>query len=101
MNRQGLFRSVTAVFGALIISSCSESRLRGPTAPVQSPSDHGSDGGLQNTATSGTTLKAIWWEKSYDSGISVSKTIDASGGTISIAQTGLSVSFPKGALTSP
>jgi hypothetical protein len=101
MNRLGLFRAVTVVFGALIISSCSESRLPDPTAPVEAVSDHGSDGGLLNTATSGVRLKALWWEKRYDRAVSVSKTIDASGGTISIAQTGLTVSFPKGALTSP
>jgi hypothetical protein len=92
---------VTVALGALIISSCSESRLPDPTAPVQALSDHGSDGGQLNTATSGARLKALWWERRYDRAISVSKTIDASGGTISIPQTGLTVSLPKGAVASP
>jgi hypothetical protein len=102
MNRVGLFRSVTALLGALIISSCSEPRIPDPTGPIQALSDHGSDGGpLSSTSTDGVKLKALWWEKTYDKAISVSKTIDAAGGTISIAQTGLTVSFPQGALASP
>ncbi|HEX9220924.1 MAG TPA: hypothetical protein VF858_10610 [Gemmatimonadaceae bacterium] len=58
-------------------------------------SDHGSDGG-----SSSLQLEALWWKDTYDRQISVSKTIDASGGTISIPQTGLTVSFPRGALQS-
>jgi len=42
----------------------------------------------------------LWWKDTYDRQISVSKTIDASGGTISLPQTGLTVSFPRGALQS-
>ena len=93
MNRLRLLLAVSLVLGGLIITSCSESGLPGPTSPTQAGSDHGSDGG-----SSSLQLKALWWKDTYDREISVSKTIDASGGTISIPQTGLTVSFPRGAL---
>jgi len=95
MNRLRLLLAVSLVLGGLIITSCSESGLPGPTSPTQAGSDHGSDGG-----SSSLQLKALWWKDTYDREISVSKTIDASGGTISIPQTGLTVSFPRGALQS-
>jgi len=95
MNRLRLLLAVSLVLGGLIITSCSESGLPGPTSPTQAGSDHGSDGG-----SSSLQLKALWWKDTYDRQISVSKTIDASGGTISIPQTGLTVSFPRGALQS-
>jgi len=102
MNRLGLFRSVSLVLGALIISSCTDAGLPGPTAPIEAVSDHGSDSGSPiSSATNSIELKALWWNDTYDREISVSKTIDASGGTISIPQTGLTVSFPRGALNSP
>ena len=95
MNRLRLLLAVSLVLGGLIITSCSESGLPGPTSPTQAGSDHGSDGG-----SSSLQLKALWWKDTYDRQIIVSKTIDASGGTISIPQTGLTVSFPRGALQS-
>ncbi|SRR6266550_1574404 len=101
MNRFGLFRSVSVFLGALIISSCSDASLPAPTAPVDAVSDHGSAGGSEtNTATNSLELRALWWKDRYDRSISVSKIIDASGGTIAIPQTGLTVSFPKGAVQS-
>jgi hypothetical protein len=103
MNRLGPFRSVTALLGALIIASCSESGLPAPTGPLQPLSDQGSgsDGGFLSSSTSQVKLRALWWERRYDRSISVSQTIDAAGGTISIPKTGLTVSFPQGALTGP
>ncbi len=95
MNRLRLLLAVSLVLGGLIITSCSDSGLPGPTSPTQAVSDHGSDGG-----SSSLQLEALWWKDTYDRQISVSKTIDASGGTISIPQTGLTVSFPRGALQS-
>jgi len=95
MNRLRLLLAVSLVLGGLIITSCSDSGLPGPTGPIAAASDHGSDGG-----SSSLQLKALWWKDTYDRQIIVSKTIDASGGTISIPQTGLTVSFPRGALQS-
>ena len=102
MNRLGLFRSVSVLLCALVISSCSDPGVPDPTAPVQSLAVRGSgpSDGVSSKTTSGTKLKALWWESRYDRSISVSMTIDAGGGTISIPKTGLTVSFPPGALTS-
>ena len=46
-------------------------------------------------------LRAVWWKSSYKNLVSVSKTIDASGGTIAIPSTGLTMSFPAGAVLAP
>jgi hypothetical protein len=45
-------------------------------------------------------LRAVSWKKPLDSPLTVSQTIDQSGGTISIPQTGLTIEFPAGAVTS-
>ena len=95
MNRLRLLLAVSLLLGVLIVSSSCSDWGPGPTAPIEAVSDHGWDGG-----SSSLQLKALWWKDTYDSQISVSKTIDASGGTISIPQTGLTVSFPRGALES-
>jgi len=46
-------------------------------------------------------LRAAWWSNRHSDQVRVSKTIDASGGTISIPETGLTVSFPVGAVSAP
>ncbi|HEY1952978.1 MAG TPA: hypothetical protein VGG76_09235 [Gemmatimonadaceae bacterium] len=56
---------------------------------------------LDSAQSTNLQLQALWWKQSLDQAVSVTKTIGASGGTISIAQTGLTVVFPAGALTSP
>ncbi len=43
----------------------------------------------------------MWWEKDYNDVIKVVKTIGPSGGTISIPETGLTMSFPAGAVSAP
>ena len=103
MFRLGLRRSFVIVIGALVLVSCSEGGISAPTAQVRALSDQGSgsDGGLLSSSTNQVKLRALWWDRGYDHAISVSKTIDAAGGTISIPQTGLTVSFPQGALTGP
>jgi hypothetical protein len=103
MFRLGLRRSLVIAMGALVLVSCSEGGISAPTAQVQASSDQswGSDAGQLSSSRNQVELKALWWNRGYDQAISVSKTIDAAGGTISIPQTGLIVSFPQGALTSP
>jgi hypothetical protein len=49
----------------------------------------------------GLQLKAVPWKHQLDGPITVSQTIDASGGTISIPETGLTIEFPGGAVLSP
>lgn len=53
------------------------------------------------TDATGLELRAAWWNKKHKDQVRVSKTIDASGGIISIPETGLTVSFPAGAVTAP
>ena len=107
MSRVGFIRSLAVVAGAVIIASCYEAGISGPntnqeriaaTAIVQPAADrlldHVSD-------VSRLDLKAVWWKKQHKDVIKVSKTIDQSGGTISIPETGLTLSFPAGAVAAP
>jgi hypothetical protein len=107
MSRVGSFRFLAVVAGAIIIASCSEAGISGPnanqeriaaTASVQPAAnrllDHVTDAGRLD-------LKAVWWKKQHKDVIRVSKTIDQSGGTISIPETGLTLSFPAGAVAAP
>ena len=89
----GLLRSASVLLGALFISSCSDSGLRAPTAPVATSSSAVDAPDLQ--------LRAVTWKRQLDGPLAVSQTIDQSGGTISIPQTGLTIEFPAGAVTSP
>lgn len=107
MSRVGFFRSLAVIAGAFIIASCSEAGISAPSTiqqaiaavpSAQPAADHrvGSD-----TDASQLELKALWWSKQHKDVIKVSKTIDQSGGTISIPETGLTLSFPAGAVTAP
>jgi hypothetical protein len=107
MSRVGFFRSFAVVAGAFIIASCSETGISGPStnqeriaaAPtVQAAADRRQG---QDSDGSRLELKALWWSKQHKDVIKVSKTIDQSGGTISIPETGLTLSFPAGAVAAP
>jgi len=101
-------RSFSVVLGAFLISSCAGSDLQSPTAPVDALAVQGSMSTVKAPAIPGGLLgspalgvKAIWWSKPHKTVFSVSQTIDASGGTISMPETGLTISFPAGAVTAP
>jgi len=99
MIRFHLFRSLSAVFGALVMASCSDSGVSGPTLPLGVPNPPAlSDAPLSVT---GLELKALWWRQKPTNLVRVSKTIGVLGGTISIPETGLTVSFPAGAVAAP
>lgn len=105
MSRIGFSRSLAVVIGAFIIASCSEAGISGPSAtqqtiaaPEQSAADHGFASATDHRQPE---LKALWWSKQHRDVVKVSKTIDQSGGTISIPQTGLTLSFPAGAVAAP
>ena len=109
MFRSGLRRSLAIAIGALVLTSCSEGSISAPIAP-SAVASKGSQENPQLDAHSLTgavtdalhlELRAVWWKKQYKDVIRVSKTIDQSGGTISIPETGLTVSFPAGAVTAP
>ncbi|HKN58355.1 MAG TPA: hypothetical protein VJV97_05855 [Gemmatimonadaceae bacterium] len=105
MFRTRLIRFLTVLTGAVLITSCSDS-VQGPTSLSASvaTSDHRFRGGGTSSGgsstTSGLSLEALWWDHEYDN-IIVSKTIGPSGGVISIPETGLTMEFPVGALSSP
>ncbi|MGZ3372849.1 MAG: hypothetical protein ACXU9Z_06135 [Gemmatimonadaceae bacterium] len=107
MSRVGFFRSLAVVAGAFIIASCSEAGISGPSATQQTIAAAASAQPVaDHRAGSGTDagqleLKALWWSKQHKDVVKVSKTIDQSGGTISIPETGLTLSFPAGAVAAP
>ncbi|MFN2638028.1 MAG: hypothetical protein ABR585_13465 [Gemmatimonadaceae bacterium] len=100
---QSRFRPFVALLTALALSSCSDAGAPGLTAPIDAAvaSSHGSS---RDPVTTGTLdpaaldLKVVWWKKHQRSFISVTRTIDASGGKISIPETGFEMSFPAGAV---
>ncbi len=89
MPRLRLFRSFVSLAGAFLIASCVAPDLANPTAPVAT------------TSLADLQLTAVTWKQQLDAPVTVSQTIDQAGGTISIPQTGLTIEFPAGAVTSP
>ena len=85
-------RSFVPLAGAFLIASCVAPDLANPTAPVATTSSLGDALNLQ--------LTAVTWKQQLDGPVTVSKTIDQSGGTISIPQTGLTIEFHDGAVKS-
>jgi hypothetical protein len=100
-----LLRSFSLLLAASVIASCSDSGLRSPTAPLD-PSvaaasrESGKTGALPS---SGIELNALWWNRDWERQdvVTVKQTIDKSGGVISIPKTGLTMSFPAGAVSAP
>jgi ZU5 domain len=88
-----LFTSFASLAGAFLIASCAAPDLANPTAPAAATSPAADLSNLQ--------LTAVTWNQQLDGPLTVSQTIDQSGGTISIPQTGLTIEFPAGAVTSP
>ena len=101
MPRSLLFRSLAPTLAALVLAACADSVPTGLPAPSQAVNEQGpgsDSGSLLNAGE--LELRAIWWSQNHKL-VSVSKTIDASGGTISIPATGFSMSFPAGAVSGP
>ena len=105
MLRSKTVRSFVALTGAILLASCSDSILQSPTAPSDVAASHSGPGGGQVTsAISDVTnleLRAVWWTKNQKGNVRVSKTIDPSGGVISLPETGLRMEFPAGAVDKP
>ena len=107
MLRSGLVRSLAVVVGAFLIASCSEAGISAPTVPAETITAPASAQffaqGRIGAVTDATRLKlkAVWWKNKKQKVVTVSKTIDQSGGTISIPETGLTISFPAGAVAAP
>ena len=104
MLRLRLFSSFGSLVGALLIASCADPALQSLTAPADAVAarGYGSDpvsGSLTNPAD--LQLHALWWRDKHRGQVRVSKTIDQSGGRISIPETGFTMDVPAGALSSP
>lgn len=124
MLRSPLVRTIPAILTAFVIASCSDSGVSGPAAPLGAVQDQGSGSdsgsgsgsdsgsgsgsglsgpsltGLAKDAT-GLELKAAWWDRDLETVVRVRKTIGPAGGEISIPETGLTMSFPAGAVAAP
>ena len=100
-----LFRAFSLLVAASIIASCSDSVLQSPTSPLGPTAASGAKapdktGSLPDA---GIELKALWWNSDWDPQdvVTVKQTITQSGGVISIPRTGLTLSFPAGAVRAP
>jgi hypothetical protein len=106
MLRSGPIRSFLTVAGVFILASCSETGISGPTEPAALTAPASAQFGIQHffghvEDVAHLRLKAVWWKNNRQRVIKVSKTIDPSGGVISIPETGLTLLFPAGAVAAP
>jgi len=100
MIRSTFLRSFSVVLAAAIVSSCTDSAFHSPTDPVDAVPSSATQSALKGPSNN-LELSALWWEKNLKGGTQVSKTIDASGGVITMPSTGLTIVFPQGAVTAP
>ncbi|MGH7651850.1 MAG: hypothetical protein ACREMS_08390 [Gemmatimonadaceae bacterium] len=105
MIRSALYRSVSVLLGAILISSCSDGAFRAPTAPMDAIAAQNAGAAAKGPEHGGVAsdfgnleLKALWWKKKHNSGVSVSRQIGPDGGTIELPANGLTIVFPAGAL---
>lgn len=100
MIRSNFVRSFSVLLAAAVLSSCTDSAFRSPTDPADAVANAAAASSLKGHSSS-LELSALWWEKDLKGGTQVSKTIDASGGVISMPGTGLTIVFPQGAVSAP
>lgn len=103
MIRFQSIRPVLVVLSAFVLASCADQAVTDPLAPSNAALSKSPGSSVSSAVTdpSQLNLQAVWWKKQHKTTISVSKTISASGGTISIPETGFSMSFPAGAVSGP
>ena len=100
MIRSTFLRPFSVLLAAAVLSSCTDSAFRSPTDPVDAAVTASAASSLKGN-NSNLELSALWWERNLKGGTQVSKTIDASGGVISMPSTGLTIVFPQGAVSAP
>ena len=93
-----------AVVSLMLLGACSSEPTSTPTSPLSAPSSApsadllaGTVGGVTNTLTS---VAGVQRTTPLASSISVSRTIGAGGGTLSIPSAGITVTVPAGAVAS-
>jgi hypothetical protein len=98
-------RLFALVLGVLATSACADNIATDPLAPgvVAQASLKESLPELAAAAKDAADLKlhALWWKKNHKNEVRVSQTIGVDGGTITVAETGLTLSFPQGAVSGP
>jgi hypothetical protein len=101
MIRSTFFRSLPAILGAFVLASCSDAGISLPSAPTDAVVSRSSEHALKGAPIdpSDLELRALWWKKHHKNLPSVSQWIEPSGGTISIPETGFTMTFPEGAVT--
>lgn len=105
MLRTRLLRSLAALASVALIASCADTVITSPTTPVEALAarNSGSDNSAAllgaTTGAARLDLRAVWWKKSLKTAVRASRTIDQSGGVISIPETGLTIEFPAGAVS--
>src|SRR5256885_8585767 len=88
-------RFFAALTAAILVASCG-----GSGAPdLAGPSSSGLSGPATDAA--GRQLDALWMKLDLGTVVQVSKTIDQSGGVLTIPETGLTMEFPAGAVSGP
>ena len=96
MIRNRLLRSFASLAGAILIASCGTDS---GTPDVTAPSGLGLAGPAIDAA--GRQFQGLWWDHDLSAIVQVSKTIDQSGGVLTIPETGLTMQFPAGAVSGP
>jgi hypothetical protein len=99
MLRRTAFRSLLLAVGASLLASCGDLGLTSPAGPAAAVSTPVVAAAVKPTA--GVLLQAIWWKKQLKTPLRVTRTIGPAGGSIVIPETGLTVSFPAGAVDKP
>src|SRR3954469_126402 len=96
-------RVFALLLGVLATSSCADNIATDALAPVAAQASKGSLPDLAGAAKDAADLKlhALWWKKQHKTEVTVSQTIGVEGGTITVAATGLTLSFPQGAVSHP
>ena len=99
------YRVFALIVGGLATSACADNIATDPLVPgvAAQSSLKGSLPDLAGAAKDAAdlSLHALWWNKDQKKDVRVSQTIDVKGGTITLAATGLTLSFPPGAVAKP
>jgi hypothetical protein len=102
--KSSFFRAFSVLVAAVLISSCSDSVLQSPTSLIDPSAALDKTGGMTGAIPdTGISLKALWWNRDWEpqAVATVKQTINPSGGVIVVPQTGLTLSFPAGAVATP
>jgi hypothetical protein len=98
-------RVFALLLGVFATTACADNIATDPLAPSVA-AEAAVKGSLPDVAAAAKDaadlkLHALWWKKNQKNEVRVSQSIGVEGGTITVAQTGLTLSFPRGAVSAP